>query len=98
MGSSSTWTPKQNKLFENALAMYHKDTPDRWQNMARAVGGKSVEDVKRHYEMLEEDVKHIESGQVPLPNYRKGGGGGGSSRGYNNYMDEEQRMKCLSLQ
>lgn len=68
--SSSSWTPKQNKLFERALAIYDKDTPDRWQNIARAVGGKSAEEVKRHYEILVEDLKHIESGNVPFPNYR----------------------------
>ncbi|KAE8100241.1 hypothetical protein FH972_018159 [Carpinus fangiana] len=87
MASGSTWTPKQNKLFENALAIYDKDTPDRWHNLARAVGGKSVEEVKRHYEVLVEDVMQIETGQVPLPNYRKIGG---STKTYN-YMDEEQR-------
>ncbi|XP_024184841.1 protein RADIALIS-like 5 isoform X3 [Rosa chinensis] len=59
--SSSSWTPKQNKQFEKALALYDKDTPDRWQKVARAVGGKSAEEVKRHYEILIEDVKHIES-------------------------------------
>ncbi|KAK4780260.1 hypothetical protein SAY87_016366 [Trapa incisa] len=68
--SSSTWTSKQNKVFERALAQYDKDTPDRWKKVARAVGGKSAEEVKRHYELLIEDVKHIESGRVPLPNYR----------------------------
>lgn len=71
MASNSTWTAKQNKLFENALAIYYKDTPDRWENLAKAVGGsKTVEEVKKHYEMLVEDIKHIESGQVPLPNYK----------------------------
>ncbi|XP_009340740.1 protein RADIALIS-like 3 [Pyrus x bretschneideri] len=67
---SSSWTPKQNKQFEKALALYDKDTPDRWQKVARAVGGKSAEEVKRHYELLIEDVKHIESGRVPFPDYR----------------------------
>uniref|UniRef100_A0A0E0PRP7 Myb-like domain-containing protein n=3 Tax=Oryza TaxID=4527 RepID=A0A0E0PRP7_ORYRU len=58
------WPQKQNKLFEQALAVYDKETPDRWHNIARAVGGgKSAEDVKRYYEMLEEDIKHIESGK-----------------------------------
>ncbi|CAK9178521.1 unnamed protein product [Ilex paraguariensis] len=95
MASNSTWTAKQNKLFENALATYDKDTPDRWHNLARAVGGKTVEEVKRHYEMLVEDVEHIESGKVPLPNYKASGGG--SSNGCK-VMDEEQRLKYLKPQ
>ncbi|KAL2346125.1 hypothetical protein Fmac_000125 [Flemingia macrophylla] len=69
-GSDSFWTPKQNKVFEKALAKYDKDTPDRWHNVAKAVGGKSAEEVKRHYEILLEDLRHIESGHVPIPNYR----------------------------
>lgn len=73
---SSPWTPKQNKLFETALAKYDKDTPDRWHNVARAVGGKSAEEVKLHYERLVEDVREIESGHVPFPSYRSSGGRG----------------------
>ncbi|KAL8152062.1 hypothetical protein V2J09_021870 [Rumex salicifolius] len=64
--SSSSWTPKQNKLFEKALALYDKDTPDRWQKIARAVG-KSVEEVQKHYEILVQDINTIESGRVPYP-------------------------------
>ncbi|XP_027914886.1 protein RADIALIS-like 5 [Vigna unguiculata] len=65
---ASSWTPRQNKLFEDALAIYDRDTPDKWQNVARVVG-KSVEEVKTHFEILKEDVKRIERGQIPLPNY-----------------------------
>ncbi|PIA55770.1 hypothetical protein AQUCO_00700235v1 [Aquilegia coerulea] len=68
--SITTWTPKQNKMFEKALALYDKDTPDRWHNVAKAVGGKTAEEVKRHYDLLIEDLKHIESGHVPFPKYR----------------------------
>lgn len=57
-------------MFERALAVFDKDTPDRWQNVARAVEGKSAEEVKRHYELLIEDLNHIESGQVPFPTYK----------------------------
>lgn len=71
---SGTWTAKQNKAFEKALAVYDQDTPDRWLNVAKAVGGKTAEEVKRHYALLVEDVKFIESGQVPFP-YRTSGGG-----------------------
>ncbi|KAF7138400.1 hypothetical protein RHSIM_Rhsim07G0240600 [Rhododendron simsii] len=73
---NSSWTPRQNKKFEEALAFYDKETPDRWQNIAWAVGGKSVEEVKRHYEILEKDIKKIEADQVPLPNYRSTGSNG----------------------
>ncbi|KAL8246913.1 hypothetical protein R6Q59_008129 [Mikania micrantha] len=69
--SSSTWTPQQNKQFERALAVYDRDTPDRWQKIARAVGGKTAEEVKRHYDVLIEDLRHIESGNVPFPNYSR---------------------------
>ncbi|KAA3490423.1 transcription factor RADIALIS-like [Gossypium australe] len=93
MASGSSWTPKQNKLFENALVIYDKDTPDRWHNLARAVGGKTVEEVKLHYQNLVEDIQQIESGQVPLPPYKKAGG----NKGYN-FMDGEQRMRNLRLQ
>nr|XP_023911687.1 protein RADIALIS-like 3 [Quercus suber] len=73
MSSSDSWTAKENKAFERALAVYDKDTPDRWHNVAKAVGGKTPEQVKRHYELLVEDVKHIESGRVPLPKYKTTG-------------------------
>lgn len=69
---------KQNKKFEDALAIYDRDMPDRWHNVATAVGGKSVEEVKRHYEILVMDIMRIESGQVPLPNYKATG----SNRGF----------------
>ena len=82
--SNSSWTPKQNKLFEQALAVYDKDTPDRWQNVAKAVGGKTAEEVKRHYEILVQDLINIESGQFPIPNYR----GAGSS--YGGFGDEHR--------
>jgi len=78
--SGSSWTPEKNKQFEQALAVYDRDTPDRWQNVARAVG-KSVEEVKRQYELLEEDVRHIESGNVPYPySHRSSSGSRGRAR------------------
>ncbi|MCD9640854.1 hypothetical protein HAX54_026562 [Datura stramonium] len=47
MASNSKWTWEENKKFENALAIYDKDTPDRWSNVAKATG-KSEEDVRLH--------------------------------------------------
>ncbi|CAL9180122.1 unnamed protein product [Musa hybrid cultivar] len=84
--SGSSWTAQQNKLFERALAVYDKDTPDRWQNVARAVGGKTVDEVKRHYELLVEDLKFIESNRVPYPYYKSSSSRAGGA-------DEEQSRK-----
>ncbi|GKA36989.1 RADIALIS-like protein 3 [Tanacetum coccineum] len=89
--SGSSWTSRQNKQFEEALAYYNKDTPDRWHNIARAVGGKSVDEVKRHYEILVRDIMQIESDQVPLPIYRDIGSNG---RGFAN----EQRFSHIDSQ
>ncbi|KAK9947064.1 hypothetical protein M0R45_012501 [Rubus argutus] len=90
--SSSSWTPKQNKLFEKALAVYDKDTQDRWHNVAKAVGGKSAEEVKRHYEILVQDLMYIESGQVAIPNYRTTAS---NARGIADY--EQRLMKNLKI-
>ncbi|XP_047324217.1 protein RADIALIS-like 6 [Impatiens glandulifera] len=66
----STWTAEENKMFERALAHYDTQTPDRWHNIARAVGGrKTAEDCKSHFQLLLEDLCKIESGRVPFPNY-----------------------------
>ncbi|PHT32698.1 hypothetical protein CQW23_29035 [Capsicum baccatum] len=57
-------------MFENALAIYDKDTPDRWSNVAKATG-KTEEEVKLQYEKLVEDIKNIEADLIPLPNYKE---------------------------
>ncbi|CAH8383189.1 unnamed protein product [Eruca vesicaria subsp. sativa] len=90
--SSSSWTFKQNKIFERALAVYDEDTPNRWHNVANAVGGKSVEEVKRHYDILVEDLINIETGRVPLPNYKTFES---NSRGINDF--NTRLMKNLKI-
>ncbi|KAK8935128.1 Transcription factor DIVARICATA [Platanthera zijinensis] len=67
--SSGSWTQQENKLFENALAHFDRDTPDKWFRVAGMIPGKSVEDVMSHYQDLEEDVTSIEAGLVPFPGY-----------------------------
>ncbi|GJR63557.1 RADIALIS-like protein 3 [Tanacetum coccineum] len=89
MASNSSLSHRQTKLFENALAIYDKDTPDRWQNIAKATGI-TVEEVKRQYQLLVDDVEQIESGKVPLPNYKTSG----SKASY----QLEPRLKCLRMQ
>ncbi|CAL5192262.1 unnamed protein product [Lathyrus oleraceus] len=68
----SKWTQEENKLFENALAYYDKDTPDRWIRVAEMIPGKTVGDVIKQYRELEEDVCVIEAGLIPVPGYTTG--------------------------
>ncbi|CAL9021658.1 unnamed protein product [Prunus brigantina] len=63
-GSGSFWIAKQNKDFENNLALFDKDTANHWDNVAKAVG---PEEVKKHYELLVEDIMLIEVGQAGYP-------------------------------
>ena len=66
---SSKWTPAENKLFENALAVYDKESPDRWHKVAAMIPGKTVGDVMKQYRDLEVDVNNIEAGLIPIPGY-----------------------------
>ncbi|CAL0317788.1 unnamed protein product [Lupinus luteus] len=67
--NNTKWTASENKLFENALAVYDKETPDRWHKLAAMIPGKTVSDVMRQYKELEADVCNIEAGLVPVPGY-----------------------------
>ncbi|GJU35840.1 RADIALIS-like protein 3 [Tanacetum coccineum] len=70
MGSSLLiWTWSENKLFEIQLVEQDENDPNRWLNIAK-VTGKTVEQVRSHYELLVEDIDQIESDMVPLPNYK----------------------------
>ncbi|GJN15320.1 hypothetical protein PR202_gb02221 [Eleusine coracana subsp. coracana] len=86
--SPAAWTQRQNKQFECALAVYDKDTPERWHNVARYMGGaKSPEEVRRHFEQLVVDVAEIEAGHVPFPCY-----------GGNSFPPPTTRSKYLKFQ
>lgn len=85
-GSAGGWTREQEKAFENALATTAdlEDEAAMWDRIADAVDGKSPDEVRRHYELLVEDVDGIETGRVPLLVYAGDGGGpeeGGSGAG-----------------
>ncbi|KAF3667500.1 hypothetical protein FXO37_10003 [Capsicum annuum] len=66
--NSSFWTKEEDKINENALAIYSEDK-DLCTNMEETLPGKSRDDIINHYNILIEDVEPIDSGRVPLPNY-----------------------------
>ncbi|KAM3331504.1 hypothetical protein ACQJBY_027468 [Aegilops geniculata] len=70
-GDDAAWSAKENKLFEEALAYHGEGTPDRWLKVSHAMGGtKTADEVRRHYEILVDDIKLIESGRVSFPKYK----------------------------
>ncbi|XP_050213811.1 transcription factor DIVARICATA-like [Mercurialis annua] len=71
--SETKWSPEENKRFENALALFDKDEPERWQKVAALIPGKTVGDVIKQYRELEEDVSDIEAGLIPIPGYCSSG-------------------------
>ncbi|KAG6436237.1 hypothetical protein SASPL_101122 [Salvia splendens] len=88
--SSMKWSAKENKDFEKALAEFGENSPDRWGKVARAVGTRTPEEVKAHYQILLEDVSHIESGRVPLPTHWNGSSSSSSS---SSSSDEDEKPK-----
>ncbi|KAK4261894.1 hypothetical protein QN277_004830 [Acacia crassicarpa] len=96
VGSSSVWSREQDKAFENALANHPEDAPDRWEKIAADVPGKTLEEIKHHYELLVEDLNQIESGCVPIPSYNSSSEGstshasdeGGGKKGSGHYNSE----------
>lgn len=86
--SKSEWSRKENKMFEEALAYYGEDTPNRWDKVASAMGGiKSAEEIRCHYEDLTDDVKTIESGRVQFPKYK--------TQGYWTWGKKEKKKPCM---
>ncbi|KAL6568827.1 hypothetical protein OROHE_003568 [Orobanche hederae] len=79
--SSSVWSREQDKQFEKAIATYPEDSLDRWEKIAADVPGKSVDEIKRHYELLSDDVDRIESGFVQVPCYNSSSDGSTSHGG-----------------
>lgn len=66
---AEAWAWEEEKAFENAVAIHCETCSDWLEKVAFAVPGKTLEEVKTHYEILVEDVASIESGRVLLPNY-----------------------------
>lgn len=70
-----TWSRKQDKEFENAIAKYLENgSEEDWKKIASEIfPSKTIDEVKLHYQILLEDVKAIEDGLVPIPNYINNG-------------------------
>lgn len=98
VSDGSAWSREDDIAFERALANHTDESEEKWEKIAADVPGKSVDQIKEHYELLVEDVDRIESGCVPLPSYRSplddaGDDGGSSKRGGNSH-DQGSKAKA----
>ncbi|KAG5584385.1 hypothetical protein H5410_044819 [Solanum commersonii] len=66
--NSSIWSREEDKIFENILAIYFNDN-NLLPKMEESLPGKTVDEIKDHYNILLEDINAIDSGGTPLPNY-----------------------------
>ncbi|OIT05325.1 PREDICTED: transcription factor DIVARICATA-like [Nicotiana attenuata] len=67
---SKLWSKEEEKAFENAIAMHWvEDSEQQWEKFAAVVPTKTIDEIKRHYQLLVDDVAAIDAGHVPLPNY-----------------------------
>jgi len=67
-----SWSFDEDKFFEGSLASYEGSWPmgdDYWVQLQEQIPQKSVHDIRSHFSKLEEDVRNIEAGLVPLPCY-----------------------------
>ncbi|KAG6402626.1 hypothetical protein SASPL_134828 [Salvia splendens] len=69
MEAEPEWSWAEEKTFENALVTFSEHSPDRWENIARLLPEKSLDDILIHYEILVADVAAIEAGNVEVPDY-----------------------------
>ncbi|KAK4350001.1 hypothetical protein RND71_029314 [Anisodus tanguticus] len=68
---SVVWSRDEEKAFENAIAMHWIEGPEQqWEKISSMVPTKTIDEIKRHYQLLVDDVAAIEAAQVPIPNYK----------------------------
>ncbi|KAI4331982.1 hypothetical protein L6164_016925 [Bauhinia variegata] len=63
------WSWEEDKIFENSLAEFGIDSQLLLPSLALRLQSKSVLEIKKHFKVLVEDIRMIESGLVEIPNY-----------------------------
>ncbi|CAI9273192.1 unnamed protein product [Lactuca saligna] len=95
MNAVTTWTTEEDKLLESALKNVPEGTPGRLHEVAKAVPGRTMEEVRVHSELLMMDVNvdlnEIDYDRVELPNHDKESAREGSQKKRKPWTSEEHR-------
>ncbi|KAI4385807.1 hypothetical protein MLD38_003800 [Melastoma candidum] len=74
--SACSWSRDEDRVFENVIASWEggvdldwADLSQLWVRLSGELPGKSLEEIRCHYEALVEDVWSIEAGRVEIPRY-----------------------------
>ena len=68
----SEWSWEENKMFENALAMYYEYfEKGEWEKIVVLIPTKTPTQISIHYAHLLEDIESIESGLIPPPRFQE---------------------------
>ncbi|KAL6959790.1 hypothetical protein U1Q18_039944 [Sarracenia purpurea var. burkii] len=78
---NTEWTFEEDKVFENAIAEFDVTSVDFLEKIGSKIPGKTLDQIKEHYEALIVDVEKIELGVIPLPDYVDDSNKKSSSRG-----------------
>lgn len=65
--AANSWTNEENEQFKNAVQVFSAFSPNRLELIAQFLG-KSVVDVKEHYQEMVDDLLEIRSSQLALSN------------------------------
>eukprot|EP00850_Spirogloea_muscicola_P025933 SM004873S16485 [mRNA] locus=s4873:16:1090:+ [translate_table: standard] len=72
------WMAAEDKAFEVALAAVPPGEAGRWAKLAARLPGRTPDELRRHYDLLVEDIRRIEAGRIAVPNYAGMAGSGGA--------------------
>jgi SHAQKYF class myb-like DNA-binding protein len=81
-GDGTVWTAAEARIFEEKLSEIEPNAPDRWSQIAAALGSKTVDQVEAHYKWLQRLLRHRGAGQQAT-NAGEGACGGRKSKNKN---------------
>ncbi|XP_065860692.1 transcription factor MYBS1 [Euphorbia lathyris] len=98
MANAIIWSKEEDIAFETAIATHsiEDDSKEQWETIASFVPNKTIEEVKKHYQLLVQDVNAIEAGNVPLPTYAREEPTSSSSHGFSG-SDKRSNYGFLAL-